>query len=419
MKQHLHAIRRALVTIALYGATVAPLGLAGCGDGESHDAGKHEATFAGYVFDGSKDERLKNYAIEAWVDGKTIKGKVDAATGRYTLGPIRSWRDYTITITAEGYRAFRSHNAGFEIPSSFSNTDEGVRVDTKQSFLVDAYLFPTTLVAPETKLVVKLQDSQEKPSGKIRMRPMGVFVLGTDMDELGGVEGQVWLNDEDMQGRTVFREFQNGELVLAAGDLLYGVQYDVTIYDVAGYAPLEDDSGLGAGQDAYRAYTLEKQTTEPLAVTAFTAADACTPSIVTDNTAGSTITITLNSPIELVNSGEATDALRDASRAESNDGSNASGTEVDNPLQGVGITADGATITLHWNPDADLAVKDINDPIRCVQYRNLDDIALRKAGESSPVSTLRDLIFQASNGANRSLICAGASTGCSYDPLTP
>src|SRR5688572_33383590 len=65
--------------------------------------------FTGRVYDGAAGTRLVDYDIELQYLDRIVAGIVDD-DGRYSIGPLQPFNDYTIAIRAEGFRSFLSHN---------------------------------------------------------------------------------------------------------------------------------------------------------------------------------------------------------------------------------------------------------------------------------------------------------------------
>ena len=70
--------------------------------------------------------------------------------------------------------------------------------------------------------------------GSIRLRPTRPLSI---QDQAAGVTGQVWANDQDMLAAVHSRDFADGMVSFAPDELVYGVTYQVTVYDVDGYQP--------------------------------------------------------------------------------------------------------------------------------------------------------------------------------------
>src|SRR5262249_39661154 len=75
-------------------------------------------------------------------------------------------------------------------------------------------------------------------------------LISDPIDMPAGVAGQVWHNDNDLQFASVERDFTNGTVSFAAGDLIFGVTYAVTIYNVAGHTATTAFYTAGTDRDA-------------------------------------------------------------------------------------------------------------------------------------------------------------------------
>ena len=117
--------------------------------------------FDGRVYDGVTGANLTKYSIELQYLDRTLKGTVDK-DGRYFIGALQPYQDYTIVIRAEGYRPFLSHNV--------MRADPSPKVDQSQYF-ERGTLYPTAAVAPAATVHVTFSDSQDLPSGSIVCSP--------------------------------------------------------------------------------------------------------------------------------------------------------------------------------------------------------------------------------------------------------
>src|SRR5262249_37804543 len=155
-----------------------------------------------------------------------------------------------------------SHNPMFNIPNP--NAQERPSDSSTQTFYFDAYLFPAGLKAPAVQLSVHKDSAMGEPAaGKVRIRPTSESLLDdTSAETPAGVGNQLWENDEDLQAKSIDKDFTNGEINLAEGELVYGVHYLVSIYDVDGYQPFEGN--ITAGVDSSRTLVLTPTTSDPL-----------------------------------------------------------------------------------------------------------------------------------------------------------
>jgi hypothetical protein len=91
-------------SFAQFAASIFPLALlVGCSPSYT------DYYFDGRVYNGVDGNRLVDYDIQLQFLDREIDGTVDD-NGRYFLGPLTPFNDYTIAIEANGYRSFLSHN---------------------------------------------------------------------------------------------------------------------------------------------------------------------------------------------------------------------------------------------------------------------------------------------------------------------
>jgi len=360
----------------------------------------HTASFVGYVYDGAAGSRLSGYALSALALTDELAGTVDG-DGRYTVGELSVWDDYTISITADGYRTFLSHNAAVGLPDGVSG-DVLTTMSTHQTRHYDAYLFPSDLAAPAASLNIKTPIEGEAPSGKIRLRPISRSVLADAGDTPAGVPGQVWDNDEDLQAATVTQDFVNGQLKVSAATLVYGVTYRVDIWDVAGYQPLQ--GSYQAGVEADKTFTLSEEVHEPLVVVSSTVM-SCSPPASPSVSSAAVVTIVFNEAIEAAASaypGGNAEALDDglsivSPNADADVDTNTLRPDTSQSTQerGVAIAIADTTLVIGWDPSTGLLTSDAGDPITSVTYSNLGSVILQRKGSPASATTLSTLLGQA------------------------
>lgn len=381
------------------------LAMLGCADAEQISpptAGAsvtHQASFVGYAYDAVSGARLTGYSIDALVAETVVNGGTDGE-GRYLLGPISAWSDFSIRISNSGYRAFLSHNAAVGLPPELSQSDDIADLSTSQTLHFDAYLFPDDLEAPAVTLTIATPVMGESPSGKIRLLPVGPSLLNdTTTETPGGVDGQVWINDEDLQGGTISADFSGGTFAVNAGELVYGVQYQVDIFDVDGYQPLTGT--YSAGVETNKTFTLTEEIGEPVTVVSSTAA-TCQPPASANAMSGATITVEFNQPVEFAMTGYPggpEEALDDGISIVSPDANNdltqnILKMDLSDTAQERGVSANvtGTTLTINFNPAMGLETSDAADPIVTVTYSGLGNVSLQRINAPSSALTLATLL---------------------------
>ncbi len=390
---------RVLVTCLTVGALVA------CADAESivppppAPPVGHTVSFVGYVYDGATGARLDGYTLDLLIADGTVAGAVDGE-GRFLAGPLSVWDDFTVVIGGDGYRAFRSHNARVGLPPELAQSDDIAEIATHQTLHFDAYLFPSSLQAPAVTFSITTPTGTA-PSGTLRLRPVSKSLLEDSADETpSGVPGQLWENDEDLQSQTLSRSFSDGQLALNAGDLVYGVTYQVSIFDVQGFQPFEGT--YTAGVETNKTFQLEEELAEPLVVVS-SSANACTPPAQPTAMSGAIITIELNHNIEEASTGYpggAAEALDDGLVISSPDldgdlVENLLKPDLSNAVQERAVSLDitGDTLTISWNPSLGLESPiDPDDPIVSVTYTGLGNVQIQRAGSPSSAVALSTLL---------------------------
>jgi hypothetical protein len=229
---------------------------------------------------------------------------------------------------------------------------------------------------------------------------VGASVLADDASETpAGVTGQVWENDEDLQGQTLTRDFSGGTFEVGAGELVYGVSYQVDIYDVQGYQPLE--GGFTAGLESGKTFTLQEELQEPLLLLESSLAD-CTAPLTPTETKSAIVRMTFSRIVEIGESiypGGVEEALDDGFYISSYDQDadfventlHPDGTTT-SQMRGVSLTVNGNEIELSWNPSVGLYEKDPNDPIDYVSYGGLSNVMVQPVGKPTQAISLSSLI---------------------------
>jgi hypothetical protein len=365
---------------------------AGCG-GEEDKKGNHQIWFMGSIYDGATGLIIKDYQIALTFGTTTLQGTVDANTGRYTVGPLSAWNDYAVTISRPYYRPFVSYNAGIAPPAppAASQQSDVYSANTTQTFNFDAYLFPQDLAASDVTInVLKADTTAPLAEGKIRLRPTS---LPSIQDTTAGVMGQVWANDQDILAAVYFSPFSGGSAVVGSADLVYGVTYTVTIYDVPGFQPATATLRAGLQDNVSVNITT---TASPLMLVSSTAS-MCKPynvSTLVPNTAQ--ITFTFNTAMvedATTAAGKGPEVLDNGLTALTMLGATLK-TNASTTLQerGTAFLLNGATLTISWNPMAGISTQISGDTIQYVIYNNLSQIQLQPTGHPELVKTLSTLV---------------------------
>jgi hypothetical protein len=326
----------------------------------------HDVYFVGYVYDGATGQRLAAkdvMSVSIKYRDQVIHTNIEDDGRFVSTDPLPTWQDYTVAVTATGYRPFESDNAGIDVPKSLQMTDGVATLGTQQTFHFDVRLFPTSLMAPAVTVTIQKSDAlvavppPGPASGTLRLQPVSSSVL-----EAGDPSAvPVWPNDDDLLNQTVTLPFTGGTATIAAGTLVYGVTYAMTIFDVDGYQPFTGQGSqavLTAGSLTSLAVTIQVDTKAPLRILQ-TDAGKCVPPLPTDTKPGGDVDITFSEDIE----------ASDATLAEAiDDGVSIS---VSNPTslycplsvstdptkqeRGTSATITGNMLTLAFNPSVGLA----------------------------------------------------------------
>ena len=345
--------------------------------------------FTGRVYNGVTLERLSSYTMRLEYFDRVL-GATVSSEGRYVIGPLLANADYSISIEAENYRSFLSHNARITTNAA---------TPPVTSLYYDAFLYPNGVQAPAVTARIGLRDSTVRPSGSVRFAPRGGSQLfDEEVDTPAGVNRQVWTNDEDLQQRVVVRDFSDGVIELAAGDLVLGVEYEVTVYGVKDYALLKHEP-FRAGVDTNPYFLLDPLTEPPLSVVAISNTDAAP-------TTDAHVEIRFNHSVALYPRVSQDVLLRQLNDAFSIDSPDADGDMMRNTLndtsgmtviapmyRGVSLEIANDRVTLSWDRGAGLKTTDQGELIRSVTYGGLSGIQLYTATlPNSPASSLSALL---------------------------
>jgi hypothetical protein len=372
-------------------AAVALLTVGGFAPGCGEEAkGGHQIWFMGSVYNGATGAILSGYEISLVSGTTTLRGTVDA-NGRYTLGPLQAWNDYAVTITAANYRGFTSYNAGIAPPTPppASQASDVYTANTTQTFDFDAYLFPNGLQA--AALTVSIVKPDASPAvGSLRLRPTTASSI---QDQAAGVTGQVWANDQDMLAAVHSRDFTEGTVVFYPDELVYGVTYQVTVYDVDGYQPTTA-TVRGGLQDTLVVNIVT--TASPLLMVSNTIMQCRPAGQSTNVVSAAQVTFMFNQPVEDVTpaaSGRAAEVLDDNIQVMTSLGSTLkSDLSTTASEHGTSFMLSGTMVQIAWNPSAGLNTPSAADTINYVNYGGLSGIMLQPIGHPELVKSLSSML---------------------------
>jgi hypothetical protein len=312
-------------------AIVAAIAVGACSSGSGSGSSSTKTTqadnqvfFTGYVYDGATGMRLTKTMINSvsiLYGEKTIDFEI-VDDGRFaSKDPLPTWQDYTVKIDATGYRAFASYNTGIDVPASIAMTNGAAQAATVQTLDFAASVFPVALKAPKLTLTITVLDPQttapitDKVNGQLRLRPQSSSTLLIGGSTSTSAAKRVWSNGEDLLTQTINMPFMNGSAVIDEGVMVYGVAYELNIYGVDGYQPLDftgaiiNNFGSGtpanppiiAGTVTTETFQLVPDAQNALKINTIDAA-TCVPPSPTSNDYGGKVTLTFNYDIEVVGS---------------------------------------------------------------------------------------------------------------------
>lgn len=300
-------------------AILTAIAAGGCNNNSDKGA-DNQVFFVGYAYDGATGARLDKTmlnGVSILYGDKTIAFDI-ADDGRFVShDPLPTWRDYTVRIDATGYRAFASQNQGIDVPASLAMTDGVTKAATVQTLDFAAYLFPVTLKAPKLTITVAVPDAltgapvTDSVDGQLRLRPQASSTILIGNSATTTPAKRLWANSEDLLTQSIDKTFTNGTAAVGEGEMVYGVAYELTIFGVDGYQPL-DFTGVNtsfpitttnppiiAGTVTTETFVLTPTAQDPLKIIATDAADCVPPSPVA-STYGGKLTLTFNYEIEAV-----------------------------------------------------------------------------------------------------------------------
>jgi hypothetical protein len=370
---------------------------AGLGCSSDNQTGTHDITFMGAVIDGAAGTPINGYSISLVYGSHTIKGKVDATTGRYVLGPFPAWNDYGILIDAgTGYRAFSSYNAGIAPPAppTTSLSADIYKANTSQVFDFDATLFPTSVTTPDIAVTVvktgPMAATGMAAAGNYRLQPITLSPsIQTAPSEVGT---QSWSNDNDLFAAVVSGTFMDGKFSVMGGNLLFGVNYQITVYGVDGFQP--GGGTVAAGSALQAMISVSPQTLLPLAMLSSTA-NMCMATTSLAATSTAVVTFTFNQDIEdgTLTAGGGKEALDNGVSAYTANFYTPH-TSVSSSVQerGTSFVISGSTLTISFNPSVGITSPITTDTLASLTYSGLSSITLQPIGHPEQKAVLSTLI---------------------------
>ncbi len=388
-------------TLAIHFLACLAVDSAGSGCGADREAGDHHVALTGYVYDGLSQQPLVDYTMEGQVGSRMIEGTVNEEDGRFTLRGVDAFSDYTVSIRAEGYRPFTSHNSMPGLPNSLLNVNDlrAVDFDIRQTRFYNAVLFPTSLISSAVELSFEDSSGDPVPQGTVRLAPTSSPRLARFTPS---VRGQLWGNDEDVQNSVISETFSNGTLTLEEGRLAYGVSYDVDVYGAAGYGVTQ--TRITGGFSSYLAVRVSPLARPAVELVEHDADSCVLPTLgglTPPNEEAAQITLSFAEDVEIADEEEAFAGLNVGLQVLTIDDGDLTSTSLvprgtsTNTDRGADINVDGQTITLSFNPIEGFAspgVYDPDEPLSGVLYDGLSAITVRRPGEPGSAQRLSDIL---------------------------
>jgi hypothetical protein len=380
--------------MAVVAACLGLSAIAGCGS-KDEPKGQHEIWFMGSVVDGVTGSLVMDYTLTLVYGSHSVKGTVDATTGRYVVGPLPAWNDYGIIISSTGYRAFSSYNAGISPPAppASSVSSDVYTSSTTQTKDFDAYVFPDSVAVPSTIVTIVESGANPMPaSGNIRLQPTNTSTLQQSL--VTEVPMQVWTNDNDTLASVVSGTFTNGTFAVPDQTLVFGVTYQIVIYGVAGY---QTGSGtIQAGVQTGTLVSIAPTQGTPLVLVSQTPMPCVaynTP--VSTTTPVAQVVLTFNQKIEdaTPTTGKGPEVLDNQVSVFTVAGyslkPNVSATVQE---RGTSFVIADNTLTLSFNPSVGLTTVSPGDVLQYVNYYGFTSIYLQPAGHADQKVTLSSLL---------------------------
>jgi hypothetical protein len=230
----------------------------------------------------------------------------------------------------------------------------------------------------------------ETVDGQMRLRPTGVSSLGDSAtDTPAGVAGQVWQNDEDLLGGALNKTLTASQVALETGELVYGVEYQIDIYGVAGYQPFVGT--YVAGIDADKTFSLTPENADPLSLISSTKDTCKTISDQTSMTEEAVVEMVFNYEVGSADSNNA-EVLDDNFTLSPSSGITfKSDDSPDIQERGTQLEFDGVKLVFSFVPGKGIATPGM-DPVTSAQYQSLDNFFVQRKGKPTTKTDLASLV---------------------------
>jgi hypothetical protein len=337
--------------------------------------------FSGYALDGVTGRAIAGYELQLIFGTTTKKARVDRDTNRFTVGGLPEAQDYAVRITADGYRPFESSNGQFQF-----QTETEAFAGGRRDFVYVAYLYPTSIVAPDTTINVFLDDNTTPAgNGTVRLTPtQQASDVETDFTPVGA---QVWRNTLDQLTGTQSAALTNGVATFSGANLVYGVTYDINVFGVPGYQPDSGDD-ITIGDLVIDDISLESNAS-PAIVVQYISSDIYRGQVPASTPVS--LTFVFNRPVELLpnTAGVAANAVdldSDFTVPDTNNNGNTltyctSMSDTDAEC-GWSVTVSGNTLTITGTRSLDITTDDTGDRVSSVTFGGFYSINLRPAGST-------------------------------------
>jgi hypothetical protein len=228
------------------------------------------------------------------------------------------------------------------------------------------------------------------PNGSYRLQP--VSLAPSIQAQASEVQGQVWSNDNDLFAAVVSGDFTSGDIKVTGSSLLFGVNYQVTVYNIDGFQP--GTGNIAAGTALQAMITVAPNTHLPLSLISSTAS-TCTATSNLAATTTAVVTFTFNQSIEdgTTTPGGGKEALDNGLSAQTFDGY-APHASTSSAVQerGTSLVISGSTLTISFDPMVGITSLVTGDTLEFMSYSGLSTVFLQPIGHPENRVALSSLI---------------------------